>query len=178
VRAALLKATPEERERWIRESVDLPSFTLRSADYSGMLPRAPEVTLRIAIDIPRYASSAGKRLIFNPNLMEHRTSIPKAMEKREFPLRFGYPYVDVDTVHIHIPEGYAVEGLAKPVELRTDFGSFRSEVSAVDDSTLLLTRRLELAVRELPAVRYAEYREFIGKVVFADKAVASVVIRP
>ncbi|HLF14055.1 MAG TPA: DUF3857 domain-containing protein [Bacteroidota bacterium] len=178
VRGALLNATPAERDQWLRENVDLPAFSLRSADYSGIRPRVSEVALRFDIEIPRYASAPGKRLVFSPNLMERRSYVPKSLEKRKSPIRFSYRYADVDTVRFSYPPGYVVEAYAKPVELRTDFGHYRSEVTAPDDSTLLFTRRMELSALELPPERYDEYRGFVDKIVLADKAVASIVKKP
>jgi len=178
VRNTLLDATPRERDDWLHDDVDLPAFSVQSADYSGVLPRVPEGTLRFNLVVPHYASTMGKRMIFNPNLLERRSYIPKSLTNRKSAIRFVYQYIDDDSVRILFPSDYTIEAYPKPVDLRTDFGNFSSAITLLNDSTLLYTRHVEHNSLELPPEKYGEYRDYVAKIVQADKAVASIIKKP
>jgi hypothetical protein len=178
VRGSLVGASPTDRDEWLRGYVEIPSFTVRSADYSAVAPRTSRGNLRFGLEVPKYATQTANRLVLNPNVMAKRRYVPKALTNRKFPVRFTYRYLDSDTVLFKIPAGFRVEALPKPVTLEADFGSFASWATALSDSVIMYTRTVRLNATELPAARYQEYRDYAGKIAVADKAVVSLVRKP
>ncbi len=169
VRSALAHSSPRDREEWLRERIDVPTFQLVNADFSDVEARNPEITLAYKLDMPRYASQSGPRMFIRQNLMERWSRVPPEVKNRTQPVDLSYAYVDVDSISYQIPTGYAIEAAAPPVLIEKPFGSY-SGTSELRDGVLNYVRRLEILYSRLPAEQYAAYREFIGDVVKADRA--------
>ncbi len=168
----LKDASPKDREDWLKEYIDVPSFRLQSADFSQLENKNENVTLAFQIQLPQYSNIAGKKLLFQPNLMERYTYIPKQLAARKYPILHSYSYHDVDSIRYEIPGLYTVEVLPKPVTIETTFGKYSSMISATE-SGLLYVRHLEIRAAELPPEQYNEYRKFFQDVAQTDKAIAA-----
>jgi transglutaminase-like putative cysteine protease len=175
IRMSLADASPLEREKWLRNAIEIPTYELQSAAYPDLSAKERAVGLAFKLQLPRYASMTGTRLLFHPNLMEKRTYIPKKLEKRQFPIVHSYPYLDIDTVIYKLPEGYGIEALPKPVSIETPFGTYTASTSSTESGSLMYTRKLEFRTTEIPANAYESYRSFLMSVVQADKALAALV---
>jgi hypothetical protein len=170
VRWALAKSTPRERENWLREEIDVPSFRLVSADFSEAEGRRAEITLPIKLELPRFASRSGvARLFLRPNLMERRKYIPPEVKERQQPVEFDYAYLDTDTISYHLPANFSIEAAPPIFALETSFGSYHAS-TVLNAGTLDYVRRLEIRERTLPASQYEAYRQFIADIVKADNA--------
>jgi hypothetical protein len=69
----------------------------------------------------------GEKMYINPLLFFTREHNPFKQEIREYPVDFGFPFLDNYIVNIHIPEGYVVETLPKSAQLNMEdnLGSFK-----------------------------------------------------
>jgi transglutaminase-like putative cysteine protease len=175
VRHALAKATPRERKEWLMHDIQLSAFEVRNADFSEVGKNALRFGISFTIEMQSFASSAGSRLLFQPNLMERRTYVPPVDTIRKQPIIHDYPYLDIDTVTYKLPEGYAMEAFPKPVELSTDGARYSSSLAYGGQNELLYVRRLEVTATILPKEGYEKYRLFWEAVAKADKAVAALV---
>lgn len=170
VRWALAKSTPRERENWLREEIDVPSFRLVSADFSEAEGKRAEIALPIKLELPRFASRSGvTRLFLRPNLMERRKYIPPEVNERQQPVEFDYAYLDKDTISYRLPPNFGIEAVPPTFALETPFGSYHAS-TVLTAGTLEYVRRLEIRERALPADQYEAYRQFIADVVKADNA--------
>ncbi len=61
----------------------------------------------------------GDRIYINPQLFFAQTKNPFVLEKRDFPIYFGFPSQERFNVNIEIPKGYVVESVPKPIKLQT-----------------------------------------------------------
>ena len=66
------------------------------------------------IKIPNYARRSGKRLFIQPAVFKRGYAARYTAESREFPLYFRYPWMDVDHVTIHLPDGYELDHADAP----------------------------------------------------------------
>ncbi len=174
-RSGLVGVSPQDRDDWVREHIEIPSYTLDAADYSRLASDDGMLEYSLRLQLPRYATMSGNRLIFQPNLMDKRATVPPLLSRRSQPIRLAYPYVDIDTIEYHLPQGYAVEALPTAVSLATSFAAYSSSTTAPDPSTILYIRRLEVSSTELPPEKYGEFRKFYQDVAQSDKANASIV---
>jgi hypothetical protein len=69
----------------------------------------------------------GEKMYINPLLFFTKEHNPFKQEIREYPVDFGYPFLDKYTINIDIPEGYMVETLPKSAQLNMEdnLGSFK-----------------------------------------------------
>jgi transglutaminase-like putative cysteine protease len=168
VRQALAHSTPRDREDWLRRAIDIGSFQLTRADFSGAEDKQVEITLPVSLELPRFASVSGTRLFLRPNLMERRKYVPPVLAERRQPVNFNYAYVDIDSIAYRLPPAFVVEAPLAPAKIETAFGSYQASADFQADGSLLYVRRLEMRVNRLPAEQYEEYRQFLANVVKAD----------
>lgn len=169
VRHALEYATTADRELWILHDLQQPTASLNSYTIEGLESHNREVTLALQFTLPRYATLFGTRIMFQPNLMERRTSVPADDLSRLYPVYFSYRYFDFDSISFLLPAGFAFEALPNTKALDASFGSFRSSTDAVGDSMIVFTRSIDIRESVIPPESYAEYQRFFAEVVRADR---------
>lgn len=171
LRHTLAPLSGREREAWLREHLTTSSFELVNADFSEIKAKSLAVELPVALELPRYASRTGKRLFVPVNLMERWSYLLPPVEERTQPVKFfPYAFVDVDTVHYALPDGFRVETLPDAVNLETSFGRYKARVLPEQDGLLVYQRWLEISEATLPAAQYEAFRVFLRQVAQADLA--------
>ncbi|HEX2869026.1 MAG TPA: DUF3857 domain-containing protein [Ignavibacteriales bacterium] len=169
-RSLIKESTPEEREKWIINSLETPLARLEQIKASKSEDDRPEVRMDLKLTLPNYGSASGSRIFFQPNIMERRTTLPKDVKLRLSPIRFYFPYLDADTVYFKIPQGFRLEALPQETLLKAPYGNFSSKTMQLDKDTLIYTRRLEISSYSIEAKSYNEYRKFIEAVVKSDRS--------
>ncbi|MEM8598530.1 MAG: DUF3857 domain-containing protein [Bacteroidota bacterium] len=161
VRGALWQATPQDRLDWLYERA-AKGGELSAPDFSRVDTRTDTLRLAATLDMPRFATSMGRRLFVQPSRLLHTPGVPSETDHRLHPVRFAYPYLDTDEITLQLPDGYQVEVLPDPVVLHTEFGRFEARAELRNDGALRFTRTLEIRTRELPAVAYDDVRAFFA----------------
>jgi hypothetical protein len=167
---SLLHASPEERQKWYLERLQTPNVSLSAFSIEGLENRSPEITVRMTALLGRYATNSSSRLFINPNLLTKQTFTPAENRARRSPVRFGYPYVDIDSISITIPPQFTPETFPRETAISTSFGTFSCRTVASGDTAIMYVRRMELTNPTIPAEHYGEYRSFIQEIVKADRA--------
>ncbi len=121
-------------------------------------------TERLKINGGAYASKAGSRLLFIPNVLNRYTHKLPKYEDRQAPLEIARGFADTDTYTIHLPTGYTVPSLPTPKELTTEFGKYRCELQKIGERQLQYTRTLVIEQATYPKEKYEEYRKFMSQV--------------
>jgi len=165
----IIDATPEEREKLILSSFEVPEIKLNKFDFKGVKEKKDWIELSAEFLLTRYANASGTRIFFYPNIEERRSYIPKDIAERHSPVRFYYPYIDIDTAFYSVPKGYSAETLPGEVNLESTFGKFSSATKALGDTSIVYTRFLEIDCYSIPAKNYPEYRDFFAGVVKSDR---------
>ncbi|MCQ2288543.1 MAG: DUF3857 domain-containing protein [Muribaculaceae bacterium] len=100
----------------------------------------PVITIDAQAQTPKYASAMGSRLLVPVNTLRE-SSKPRDMNgTRKLPVEL-VSYLDVDTITVTIPEGYAVEALPAPVEVSNKMGSFSTTTTADGATVTTVTKR-------------------------------------
>jgi len=170
VRSVAKEDVPKDREKWILKSFEVPDVNIKNYSFYIAEDSTNNVNLKLNLYLPKYATISGSRIFFNPNLMQRNTYVPDEVSERLSPIRFSYPYRDIDTIIYKIPQGFKVEATPVEMNLSSSFGSFSSRTVADGDGNLLYVRSLEIKVYEIPAENYNEYRKFFSDVVNADRS--------
>lgn len=177
VRNALVRTSPRDRLKWLRNHVDVPSFDVRNATFDDVTSGRDSITIHYDLSLSRYASKTGPRFFLPLSFVERWTSIPPELETpRTQPVHaFSYPFVDVDSVRYVVPDGYRVEAVPDPVTLETDVGTFTATTTLTDDGVLVYHRRIRVDTATLPPDGYDAFRDFRRAIVRADRAQAVLV---
>jgi transglutaminase-like putative cysteine protease len=172
MRGASLRATPRERAERLRNSLDMGSFEVVSADYSQIEAGGSSVALPISLRAPRYASRVGKRLFVPLMPLDRWSYVPEADTLRTQPvLVSGYRYLDTDSVTIALPEGFRVEAFPAPTVVEAPFGAYRAEAKLSEDgSAVIYTRHLEVDRPRLGPEDFDAYRAALSSMSRADDA--------
>jgi len=170
VQSSLIHKTPDERNQWMLERIEMPDITLKSLAIKGLNDHSPEITLDVTSIFTRYASVSGGRMFFNPNILEKRLYVPPPMEKRKSPIHYDYPYLDRDSVYFAIPNSHFIETLPKEVFITSSFGTYQGKTVALGDTAVVHTRRIEICQTKIPPDQYNEYRNFWSSVAKVERA--------
>jgi Domain of Unknown Function with PDB structure (DUF3857)/Transglutaminase-like superfamily len=166
----LMNQTPEDQRKWILSSFEVANTVLNKSSFVADDTLNPHVDLNINIQLPNYGTVSGSRIFFNPNLADRRTSVPADVAKRLSPIKFDYPYTDLDSITYTIPSGYNLEAHADSVNLSSSFADFSSKVVPLPKQKILYVRSLQIKKYYIPAAQYDDYRKFFSGVVKSDRA--------
>lgn len=120
------------------------------------------------VNIPGFASAAGKRLLapafFFPTLQKNMFT----SEFRRYPIAFPYPFTEEDELFMKLPEGYEVE--EPPYRRKAGLTYAGYEIaSSVEDRELVTRRKLRFAELQLPSDKYEELKNFFSIVQKGDE---------
>lgn len=132
-----------------------------------------ETNLNMSIEkIPSF--STPNKMFMNPRIYKiWSASLPKT-ENRTQDFYFEQPFIKTDTTRYRIPEGFGIETLPKPKNLRFEYGSFVSDYRFDETKKeIISTARLELDEFKIPARKYAAAQRFFNDVLeeYSEKIV-------
>ena len=114
------------------------------------------------VEVPRFASVAGKRLVIPAGLFRLPQMSAFQTTDRKYPLYFPYTYEELDNVTIHLPPGYSVETLPDGQDVKLSSTRFITSRS-VKEGAVLETRALVVNSIYFQPQQYAELREFFNR---------------
>ncbi|GAA3562636.1 DUF3857 domain-containing transglutaminase family protein [Snuella lapsa] len=124
----------------------------------------------IGFNTSNYAKVIGDRMLVTINALNRNTHVPDRYRDRKWPLKILRGFKDVDKVEIKLPQGYKVESLPKNKIIETKFGSHKTEIEVVDDSTLLYKRQFVVSDGAFPKEDYDSFRNFYKEVAKQDNS--------
>lgn len=89
------------------------------------------------------------KIYINPLLFLSMNQNPFKLEKRDFPIDFGYPKKETYSINLNIPEGYIIESVPKPLRGATPDGleSFYYNYEVNDSKVqLMITNTINTAI--------------------------------
>lgn len=107
------------------------------------------------------ADIIGDKLYFSPLFFLKTNENPFKLEKREFPVDFGYPSVANYKVIITIPEGYKIESMPEPsyISMLDNLGSYKFNITGSGNS-IQLSVTSEIKESIITPVYYDALKEF------------------
>lgn len=110
----------------------------------------------------------GDKIYIKPMLFFANTENPFKQETREYPVDFGFPFVEKYNISIRIPEGFALETvpLAGVLVMDEGLGVFRYNIAVNDNMLqLLVSNQINSAIisREQYGILKDYYKEMIAK---------------
>jgi hypothetical protein len=162
--SAIAGRPPREREAWALSTVPISGVDL--VRFEGLSDERPGPAVRLVAQFraPRFGTRAGSRLLIDPNVLGRPRSAPEPMQVRSQPVHLGPPSLEVDSVLISIPAGYALEAAPASRSIETSFGRYERTISVSEGGELLYARLLELDGARLPAEEYESVRTFLASV--------------
>lgn len=167
--ASYLSEMPEQKRRDVLyENIGIKNFELIDNQYVRQKKSLPVVQETLKLRLPAYAGKSGKRLFVTPNVLAQWKRIPPDDTLRLRDIQFTYfPYMDVDTVQIQVPQGYSIEHLPEAVLIESAFGAY--EAGFVNSNNKIIYYRcLKINNKIQPKEQYHELVGFCKKINKAD----------
>lgn len=124
----------------------------------------------VRLDITKYASKVGNRILFNPNLFDRiEENLPKNYN-REFPLNIERGFTDISEYVISIPSNLKIEAMNNDLLIENKFGKYKYSIKPKDESTLTFKRTFILNKGLYNKEDYNDFVEFWNKVKKSDNS--------
>ena len=120
--AGIVYLEPNKQKDRIRSSINLSQADIQNLQISECKEPNPSITFDYTATSNQYGHKTGNRLFIPTNVFRKEFSVPP-VTKRTYPIYINYGYTDTDSIRIQLPEGYVIEGLPKPLDVKSKFGS-------------------------------------------------------
>ena len=158
------KALEEEAKEW------LPEGAIATVDsMEGWESTEEPLQVRYKIEVPSFASLAGKRLLIPAALF--RTTKQKVAfqhKDRKYPVYFPFAYSEMDNVILHVPDGYAAESVPVAQDVKLPSTRFVTARSFANNQ-FVSKRALVVNGIIFRLSEYPELKGFFDKVQGADE---------
>lgn len=171
--AGITYLEPNQKKDRIRSNINLPQADILNLQIDEQKESNPSITFNYSISSNQYGTKTGNRLFMPVNVFRKGFSVPRVI-KRTHPIHINYGYADTDSIRILLPEGYAIEGLPRPVRLQSKFGSFLSFVE-VKDKEIIVIHRLMMSKGVYNPEEYSSFIDFRKQV--AEQYNGTIVLR-
>jgi hypothetical protein len=158
------KDLEDELKQW------LPTGTVvKMAIAQGWEDGDAPLVARFDVEVPNYATLAGKRLLIPAFLFQSKENQAFAHAQRKYPLYFPYPFTDNDTVTLQVPSGFAPESIPAAQDAKLGNTARYQNVSNFDGIRFVSQRQLAFNGIYFDLDKYSELKSFFGKVQAGDE---------
>jgi hypothetical protein len=159
----------EEQRNMVLETWELPTFELREMKLWREKKSIPISHEQAKISIGKLATTSGKRLFLQANILSKLTYLPQSVENRTQEVELKTSFTALDTIQITLPENYRVETKAETIFYKTPFGEYES-ITKIEGNNLTYIRRFVRYQGTFAKEKYVELLDFYKKVIKADAA--------
>ena len=161
-------ASKEQRDKYLNESLNLPTYQVDKSSYEEEKGRIPVVKEYLHVTSNSYASVTGKRLFISPNLF-NKTGLKYSPDSvRKYDIVYNQAFRNVDSIAIQIPAGYMPEAMPQPVKIDSRFGKYSFSIK-IEGDKIYYSRLYEKNKSRFPASDYAELVKFQDQIYKADR---------
>ena len=121
--------------------------------------------------VDSYAKTAGNLLLLRPRVLGSKGPEWDLSIDRKYPVEFDEATVQTDDYEISLPQGYVADDIPTPVDVKSDYGSYRSKIE-LTGSTLHYQRVYEINKVFVPPIKLPEARDFFKEVATDERASA------
>ena len=157
------KELEEELKLWLpaNAKVDMTAA-------AGWEDQNQPLTVLFNVEVPEFASAAGKRLLVPNALFQPKRKRVLKSGARRFPVYYNYAFSEADQVTLQLPQGYTLETLAAPQTATTKFARYTTSAGTTGNH-VNLERSLKFNGVFFQPERYEELRDFFSKVQAGDE---------
>jgi hypothetical protein len=149
-------------------SASLPPGSLVKLDNTANWEDSEaQLTANFSVDIPSYASNAGKRMLVPSSLFRAQSHQPFANGERKNPVYFNYPYYSMDETQITFPAGFRMENVPEIQPIRTAYSLYKVQHTTTGTS-VTISRDFAMAEIAFEQKDYADLRKFYAGVSTGD----------
>ena len=163
----MYSSTQEEKENYLNNTLSIPTYKIERFQYKEIKSSLPEIEEYLTINAPGYANLSGKRIFLVPNLFNRSETRLPDNSSRKNPINFNTAFLDIDTITIHIPDGYLIESAPKNTQLNGPFGNYSLQFEFTE-KYIRMIRYIKSEINIFPATDYPKLVEFMNQIYKAD----------
>ncbi len=158
-----LKAMETEVSGWFQKGA---SVKLERVD--GWEDSEGPLEVKMTVNIPEFASTTGRRMLVpaTPFQAHHKGTFQH--QNRVYPVYLPYPYQELDSLQLRLPENTRIESLPATQKTGLDFAGYQISVNAATGG-LTVFRRLVVEGYYFNTDRYGSIRSFYESVRRGDE---------
>ena len=157
------KDVEDEFKGWLSSGANV-----QMTGSSGWDASEEPLTVQFNVEIPGYASVAGKRLLASAYLFQAKQKDAFKHAARKYPIYFSYAFAEMDKVSIKLPAGYSLESVPQMQFADLPYARYEN-ISQFAGAQLVTQRSLLLNGIFFDVGRYAELKDFFSKVQVGDE---------
>ena len=157
------KDLEDELQGWLPTGATVKLATVEGWEVSGN-----PLVATFEVEMPSYASAAGKRLLVPAYLFQARQMDAFKHVDRKFPVYFPYAFTEADRIDIKVPSGYTLETVPQRQSVRLSYAAYENLVQ-FDGKQLDTQRVLQVNGIFFRVELYPEMKDFFGKVQTGDE---------
>lgn len=166
--------SPAGQQKEINASLQLNDYTIQNLAYQYHRDDSASVVREMEIDIRKFASLQGDRLVFSPFVHAFLYFAPPPDSTRKLPVCMGEDVNLRNTTRILMPDGFWPESVPNDQTARSVAGLFSIEYKK-QGSELIINHSLQIYKGMYDPIHFSEIRDFLLKVEKSGKR--KVVIR-
>lgn len=157
------KQLEDEVRGWFSDTA-----VVKLLDAQGWEGSEEPLSAHFSIEIPGYASAAGKRLLVPTYLFRVKHKDAFAHAERKYPVYFPYAFAEMDAINIALPPGQTLESPPQNQNAGLPYAAYKYTAN-LQGNRLMTQRLLELNGIYFPPANYTEVKVFFGKVQAGDE---------
>jgi hypothetical protein len=157
------KDLEEEMQGWLPAGA-----IIKMTQSEGWETSDGPLTATFSVDMPAYASAAGKRFLVPAYLFQARQMDAFKRADRKYPVYFPYAFGEADRVNIKIPDGYTLENAPQSQTARLNYAVYQT-LAQFDGKQLVIQRVLQVNGIFFKLELYPEIKDFFSKVQAGDE---------
>lgn len=165
----ILNGGKERQKKWLENNLKISSFILEEFEFKNNKDLIPTAELKASLLARNLTSQSGSRYFLQPNLMNKNTFIPNKDSDRRRQINISYDVSETDSIYYTLPENYVVEAFFNPIEIDSQFGTYKAEITQLDDGRVLYLRSYTQNKGLYDPSLYQEFTDFHKRIVRADK---------
>lgn len=152
-----------DREKEMLRSVALQDISVPKYEFVVDTLNRGNITRKMDVQINNCASFMGDMMIIIPDPVNRPMSVPPVARKRESPVNIQRSSTKIDSIFVHIPNGYKVSGVPENMKIENEIAAFSMEVMQ-NETFLLIVKRLQYNKGVYLPEKYVTLRDFCEKV--------------
>lgn len=162
--------TPEKLEETLKYRYShLNGFTFNNFKVENNRDKV-EFTENFNLSVKDYLKEINGEWVMNVNVFNQNSNIPKRYRTRKTGFKITHGFYDEDKIEILIPSNKKIIFKPEKIELENKFGKYLLEITILNDSKILFTRKLLLKKGKYESADYELYRQFREQIAKSDNS--------
>ena len=157
------KDIEDEFKNWLVSGANVQMASAKGWDETD-----GSLVVQFVVEIPGYASAAGKRLLTPAYLFQAKQKDAFKHAQRKYPIYFPYAFAEIDKISIKLPGGYSLESAPQIQQADLPYARYEN-FSQLAGTQLVTQRALLLNGIFFDVGKYAELKNFFSKVQAGDE---------